>query len=58
MVRERLEVLHDCGEVELVACTGETPQPHTLKAMMGLEVRKTHLLSTARPTVALLGMSP
>src|SRR5262249_34789976 len=32
----RLEVLHDCSEVELVACTGETPQPHALKAMMGL----------------------
>jgi hypothetical protein len=36
MVRERLEVLHDCSEVELVACTGESPQPHALKAVVGL----------------------
>jgi len=36
MVRKRLEVLHDRSEMELVARTGEAPQPHTLKAMMGL----------------------
>jgi hypothetical protein len=43
MVRERLEVLHDRSEVELVACAGEAPQPHALEAMVGLQVRKSHL---------------
>ena len=43
MAGERLEVLHDGCEVELVARAGETPQPHALEAMMGLEVRKSHL---------------
>jgi hypothetical protein len=41
--RERFEVLHDCGEVELVASTREASQPHSLEAMMGLEVSKPHL---------------
>src|SRR5262249_883409 len=41
--RKRFEVLHDCGEVELVAGAGEPPQPHSLEAMMGLEVSKPHL---------------
>ena len=36
MVRKRLEVLDDRSEVELVACTGEAPQPHALEAMVGL----------------------
>ncbi len=36
MVRKRLEVLHDRSEVELVAGTGEAPQPHPLEAMVGL----------------------
>ena len=43
MAGERLEVLDDGGEVELVACPGETPQAHTLEAVMGFEVRKSHL---------------
>ena len=43
MAGERLEVLHDGGEVELVACPGETPQAHALEAVMGFEVRKSHL---------------
>ena len=43
MAGERLEVLHNGGEVELVACPGETPQAHTLEAVMGFEVRKSHL---------------
>src|SRR6202049_5177600 len=41
--RKRLEVLHDCGEVELVAGAREASQPHALEAMMRLEVRKPHL---------------
>src|ERR1700680_1029264 len=41
--RKRLEVLHDCGEVELVADAREASQPHALEAMMGLEVREPHL---------------
>jgi hypothetical protein len=36
MVCERLQVLHDRGEVELVARAGETSQPHALEAMVGL----------------------
>ena len=43
MAGERLEVLHDGGEVELIACPAETPQAHTLEAVMGFEVRKSHL---------------
>jgi hypothetical protein len=41
--RERLEVLRDCGEVELVTSARETSQSHSLEAMMGLEVSKPHL---------------
>jgi hypothetical protein len=41
--RKRFEVLHDCSEVELVACARETSQPHALKAMMRLEVCESHL---------------
>ena len=41
--RKSFEVLHDCGEVELVARAREPPQSHALEAMMGLEVRKPHL---------------
>ncbi len=41
--RKRFEVLHDCGEVELVAGAGETSQSHALEAMVGLQVRKSHL---------------
>lgn len=43
MVRQCFEVLHDCGEVELVARPRQPSQSHTLKAMMGLEVGKPHL---------------
>jgi hypothetical protein len=32
--------LHDGRQVELVASAGETSQPHALKAVMGLQVRK------------------
>jgi hypothetical protein len=41
--RKRLEVLHDGGEVELVASAREASQPHSLETMMGLEVSKPHL---------------
>ena len=41
--RERLEVLHDGGEVELVASAGEAPKPHPLEAMVGLQMREAHL---------------
>ena len=40
--RKCLEVLHDCGKVELVARPREASQPHALEAMMGLEVREPH----------------
>jgi hypothetical protein len=43
VLRERLQVLHDSSEVELVARTTEASQAHALKAMMGLEMREAHL---------------
>ena len=43
MVCERLEILHDGREVELVARAGEPSQTHTLKAMVNLQVREAHL---------------
>ena len=43
MVGECLEVLDDGSEVELVACTGKAAQPHTLEAVLCLQVRKAHL---------------
>src|SRR5262252_3704848 len=39
---ECLEVLDDGGEVELVASAGKAPQPHTLKTVVRLQVRKAH----------------
>ena len=42
-VCKRLEVLHDCREVELVASTAEASQSHALETMMRLQVGKTHL---------------
>lgn len=42
MVRQRLEVLHDGGEVELIARTGEAAQAHALETVMDLQVRKAH----------------
>ena len=41
--RERLEVLHDGSEMELVARTGEAPKPHSLEAMVDLQMGKPHL---------------
>jgi hypothetical protein len=38
MVRKRFEVLHDGGEMELVARAGEAAQTQGLEAMMGLQV--------------------
>ena len=43
MVRQRLEVLRDGGEMEFVACAGKTSQTHPLEAAMGLQVREAHL---------------
>src|SRR5262249_35376467 len=43
IVGECLQVLHDGGKVEFVACTGKAPQPHTLETVVCLQVRKTHL---------------
>ena len=43
MVRQCFEVLHDGGEMELVACAGKTSQAHPLEAMMGLQMREAHL---------------
>jgi hypothetical protein len=43
MVGESLQVLHDGGEVELVACTGKAPQSHTLETVVCLHVCKAHL---------------
>src|SRR3979490_386443 len=55
--RKRFEVLHDCGEVELVAGAGEASQPPALQAMMGLEVCKPnlHLLALVARYVELRG---
>ena len=43
MVRQRFEVLHDGGEMELVACAGKPSQAHPLEAVMGLQVCEAHL---------------
>ena len=43
MARQRFKVLHDGGEVELIACTGEAAQTHWLEAVMGRQVRNAHL---------------
>ncbi len=43
MARQRFKVLHDGGEVELVACAGEAAQTHSLEAVMGLQMCKAHL---------------
>ena len=42
-VGEGLEVLHDSGEVELVARAGETSETHALETVVGLEMGKAHL---------------
>ena len=43
MVRQGFEVLRDGGEMELVARAGESPQAHSLEAVMGLQMCKAHL---------------
>jgi integrase-like protein len=48
MVGKGLQVLHDGSEVELVACTGKAAQPHTLEAVVCLQVRKAHLVVETR----------
>src|SRR5271168_3864982 len=37
------EVLHGGGEKELIARAGKTAQPHTLEAVVNLQVGKAHL---------------
>ena len=43
MICKGFEVLHDGGEMELVARTREAPEAHPLEAVMGFQVRKAHL---------------
>jgi len=43
VVGQRFEVLHDGGEMELVARAGEAAQPHSLEAVMSLQVCKANL---------------
>ena len=38
-----LEVLHDGGEMELVASAGEASKPQPLEAVVGLQVCEAHL---------------
>jgi hypothetical protein len=45
--RHRLEVPHDGGKVKLVTRAGEPSEPHAFKAMVHLEVSKTHLNALA-----------
>jgi hypothetical protein len=40
MLCQRLQVLHDGSEVELVARAGKAPQAHALESMVGLQVCK------------------
>src|SRR5262245_40190340 len=40
---QRLEVLHDGGEMELVSGARQAAQPHALEAVMGLQVCEAHL---------------
>ena len=42
MLRERLQVLHDSSEVELIARAAKAPETHVLEAMMGLQVGEAH----------------
>ena len=42
MLGERLQVLHDSSEVELIARAAEAPQAHAFEAVVGLEVREAH----------------
>ena len=41
--RQGLEVLYNGGEMEFVARTGKPSEPHAFKAVVNLEVCKTHL---------------
>jgi len=40
VVCQRFEVLHDGGEMELVACTGDAAQAHSLEAVMVFKCAK------------------
>jgi hypothetical protein len=41
--RHGFQVLHDSGEVELVASAEKAPKPHSLEAMVGLQMGEPHL---------------
>ena len=43
MICERLKILRDGCEDELVMGAGQAPQSHALKAMLNLQVGKAHL---------------
>lgn len=47
MERHRLEILHDGGQVKLVAGAGETSEPHAFETVVGLEMSKAHLNALA-----------
>ena len=40
-----LEVLHDCGEMELVTRSRQVSEPQPLEAVVGFQVREAHLNS-------------
>ena len=40
---QHLEILHDGGEVELIASAGEAAQSKALERMVGLQVCEAHL---------------
>ena len=42
MARQRFKILHDGGEVELIACAREAAQTHAFETVVGLQVRKAH----------------
>lgn len=46
--RRSLEVLHNGGEVELIASAGETPKAHAAEAMLPLQMCKAHFCFLAR----------
>jgi hypothetical protein len=42
--------LHNGGEMKFIAGTGESPEPHSLEAMVDFEVGKSHLNALALVT--------
>ena len=52
------KVLHDSGEMELVARTGKTSEPHAFEAVMNLQMGKAHLDALALVTRLEEGLRP